>query len=161
FYINLPVGLVGLFMVWRFVHEPEDIRSANAAAAVEQRKNLDWQGIALLSVGLAALQYFLEEGDRDSWFESRVITACAIVAGLALLAFVLRELSARVPAVNLTLFKDPVFASGTLIGAVMFAMLMANLFLLPVFMQELLGFDATQSGLSLMPRTLVMMCVVP
>ena len=161
FYINLPVGLLGLLMVWRFVHEPADIRAANAAAAAVQKKNIDWQGIALLTVGLAALQYFLEEGDRDSWFDSRVITACAAMAVVALIAFVLRELSAKVPAVNLRLFKDPVFASGTLIGAVMFAMLMANLFLLPVFMQELLGFNATQSGLSLMPRTLVMMAVIP
>jgi DHA2 family multidrug resistance protein len=161
FYINLPVGALGLFMVWRFVHEPEDVRAANLKAAAEQKKNIDWQGIALLSVGLSALQYFLEEGDRDSWFDSRVITACAIVAAIALIAFALRELSAKVPAVNLSLFKDPVFASGTLIGAVMFAMLMANLFLLPVFMQELLGFNATQSGISLMPRTLVMMAVVP
>ena len=161
FYINLPVGALGLFMVWRFVHEPEDIRLANVAAAVEQKKNIDWQGIALLSVGLSALQYFLEEGDRDSWFDSRVITAAALIAAVALIAFVLRELSAKVPAVNLALFKDPVFASGTIIGAMMFAMLMANLFLLPVFMQEILGFDATQSGLSLMPRTLVMMAVVP
>jgi DHA2 family multidrug resistance protein len=161
FYINLPVGAVGLFMVWRFVHEPEDIRTANALAAAEQKKNIDWQGIALLSLGLAALQYFLEEGDKNSWFESKAIAVCFIVAILGLVAFVMRELSAKVPAVDLKLFKDPIFASGTLIGAVMFAMLMANLFLLPVFMQEILGFDATQSGLSLMPRTLVMMLVVP
>lgn len=161
FYINLPVGLLGLFMVWRFVHEPEDIRAANAAAAREQKKHIDWQGIALLTVGLSALQYFLEEGDRDSWFDSRVITACAIVATIALIAFVLRELSARVPAVNLALFKDPVFLSGTLIGSVMFAMLMANMFLLPVFMQEMLGFTATQSGVHMMPRTLVMIAITP
>jgi DHA2 family multidrug resistance protein len=161
FYINLPVGALGLFMVWRFVHEPDDIRAANAAGAAEQKKNLDWQGIALLSIGLSALQYFLEEGDRDSWFDSRVITACAIVAVLALIAFTIRELSAKVPAVNLSLFKDSVFASGTFIGSIMFAMLMANMFLLPVFMQEMLGFTATQSGLNLMPRTLVMMLVTP
>jgi DHA2 family multidrug resistance protein len=161
FYINLPVGLLGLFMVWRFVREPEDVRAANAAAAKEQKKHIDWQGIALLCVGLSALQYFLEEGDRNSWFESKVIIACAIVAGLALVAFVLRELSARVPAVNLSLFKDPVFLSGTLIGSLMFAMLMANMFLLPVFMQEMLGFTATQSGVNMMPRTLVMIAITP
>jgi DHA2 family multidrug resistance protein len=161
FYINLPVGALGLFMVWRFVHEPEDIRLANAKSATEQKKNLDWQGIALLTVGLSALQYFLEEGDRDSWFDSRVITACAIVAVLALVAFTIRELSAKVPAVNLSLFKDGVFASGTFIGSIMFAMLMANMFLLPIFMQEMLGFTATQSGLNLMPRTLVMMAITP
>ena len=65
------------------------------------------------------------------------------------------------PAVNLSLFKDPVFLSGTLIGGVMFAMLMSVTFLLPVFMQKLLGFTATQSGIALMPRSLVMMVVVP
>ncbi|MCA1829503.1 MAG: DHA2 family efflux MFS transporter permease subunit [Myxococcales bacterium] len=161
FYINLPVGLLGLAMVWRFVQEPDDIRVANQLAAAEQKRNIDWQGIALLSVGLATLQYFLEEGDKNSWFESRAITACFIVAALALVAFVMRELAAKVPAVNLRLFKDPVFASGTLIGSVMFAMLMANMFLLPVFMQEMLGFTATQSGINMMPRTLVMMAVTP
>ena len=161
FYINLPVGALGLFMVWRFVHEPEDIRRANSLAAAEQKRNIDWQGIALLTVGLATLQYFLEEGDRNSWFESREIAICFVIALLALAAFVMRELSAKVPAVNLKLFKDPVFASGTLIGSVMFAMLMANMFLLPVFMQEMLGFTATQSGLNMMPRTLVMIAVTP
>jgi DHA2 family multidrug resistance protein len=161
FYINLPVGLLGLVMVQRFVHEPEDIQRANRAAAAEQKKNVDFWGIALLSVGLAALQYVLEEGQRDDWFQSRMITAFALIAVFALAAFVIRELTAKLPAVNLSLFKDPVFASGTLIGSVMFAMLMANLFLLPVFMQELLGFTATQSGLSLMPRTLIMMVATP
>ena len=161
FYINLPVGALGLFMVWKFVHEPEDILEANKLAAVEQRKNVDWWGIVLLSMGLAALQYLLEEGDQNSWFESKLIVACALVAAFALAAFILRELTARMPVVNLRLFKDPVFLSGTLIGSLMFAMLMANLFLLPVFMQELLGFTATQSGLALMPRTLAMMVVIP
>ena len=161
FYINLPVGLLGLFMVFKFVHEPEDIRRANLAVADQTRKNIDWMGIALMTIGLAALQYVLEEGDRDSWFDSRTITVVALIAVFGLAAFVIQELTTKMPVVNLRLFKDPVFASGTLIGAVMFAMLMANLFLLPIFMQELLGFTATQSGLNLMPRTLVMMVVTP
>jgi len=72
-----------------------------------------------------------------------------------------REFTARTPAVNLRLFRDPVFTSGTMVGSVMFAMLMASMFLLPVFMQELLGFTATQSGLALMPRVLVMMVTTP
>ncbi|MFL5390365.1 MAG: DHA2 family efflux MFS transporter permease subunit, partial [Myxococcales bacterium] len=161
FYINIPVGILGLVLVQRFVHEPEDIMRANRAAAEEQRKNVDWSGITLLCVGLGALQYVLEEGQRNDWFDSKLILALALVAIFATAAFVIRELTAKVPAVNLALFKDPVFLSGTLIGSIMFAMLMANLFLLPVFMQELLGFDATQSGLSLMPRTLIMMVATP
>lgn len=161
FFINLPVGVLGLFMVWRFVHEPEDIRAANQAAAKELRGNLDWLGIALLAVGLATLQFFLEEGQQDDWFQSNLITACALLSLATLGLFVWRELTAKVPAVNLRLFKDPVFTSGTLIGAVMFAILLASMFLLPLFMQELLGFTAMQSGLALMPRVLVMILVTP
>jgi DHA2 family multidrug resistance protein len=80
---------------------------------------------------------------------------------VSLAAFVIRELTAVAPVVNLRLFRDKTFASGTVIGGVMFAMLMGSMFLLPVFMQELLGFDATQSGTTLMPRTLAMMAVTP
>ena len=65
------------------------------------------------------------------------------------------------PAVNIRLFKDPVFLSGTLIGALMFALLMATMFLLPLFMQKLLGFTATEPGFALMPRVLVMMVAAP
>ncbi|HET6414230.1 MAG TPA: DHA2 family efflux MFS transporter permease subunit [Anaeromyxobacter sp.] len=161
FFINLPVGALGLFMVWRFVHEPEDIREAYARAAVEQRRNLDWPGISLLAVGLACLQFFLEEGQQHDWFESTGITACALLALCALALFVWRELSAKVPAVNLRLFRDSLFTSGTIIGAAQFAVLLAGMFLLPLFMQEMLGFTAMQSGLVLMPRVLVMFAVTP
>lgn len=161
FFINLPVGALGLFMVSSFVHEPEDIRAANAAGAAAQRKHMDWLGIALLATGLAALQFFLEEGQQKDWFQSNLIVGCALLAVVALALFVWRELVAPVPAVNVRLFKDPLFASGTLIGAVMFAILLASMFLLPVFMQELLGFTAMQSGLALMPRTLLMMAITP
>ena len=161
FYINLPVGILGLVMVGTFVHEDPELQAKNRELAEAQRKNIDGWGIGLMSLGLAALQYFLEEGARDDWFESRVITGCLLVAFFALAAFVLRELTAKVPAVDLRLFKDPVFLSGTVIGALMFTMLLANMFLLPVFMQELLGFSATQSGFALMPRVLAMMVAVP
>src|SRR3954470_13870039 len=107
FFINLPVGVIGLIMVSRFVREPEDIREANRAAAQEQRKHFDMWGIILLCVGVSTLQYVLEEGQRNDWFESRLILAMSLVAVFSIAAFVIRELTARVPAVNLRLFKDP------------------------------------------------------
>ena len=161
FFINLPIGILSLFMVTRFVHEPEDIRRANLEAARRQRGNLDWVGIALMAVGLACLQYVLEEGSRNDWFESSVIGVAAFVSLFVLAAFVIRELTAAHPAVDLSLFNDRVFLSGTLIGAMMFAILMSITFLLPVFMQELLGYTATQSGEALMPRALAMMVGIP
>ncbi|MCP3102760.1 DHA2 family efflux MFS transporter permease subunit [Myxococcus sp. K15C18031901] len=161
FFINVPVGILGFFMVARFVHEDEQLRASARKEAELQRRHMDWSGIVLLCMGLALLQYVLEEGQADDWFQSPLIVVCSIVAGTCLIAFVIRELTAPVPAVNLRLFKDPVFASGTLLNALVFAVLMASMFLLPVFMQELLGFTATQSGMALMPRTLVMLLCMP
>ncbi|HEY4016471.1 MAG TPA: DHA2 family efflux MFS transporter permease subunit [Polyangiaceae bacterium] len=161
FYINLPVGVVGTVMTMRLVHEPEDVRRANRARAQVARKNLDIAGIVLMCVGVSTLQYVLEEGPRNDWFESPLITALSFLSGITLAAFIVRELTATSPVVNLRLFSDRTFASATVIGGVMYAMLMGSMFLLPVFMQELLGFDATQSGITLMPRTIAMMAVTP
>jgi DHA2 family multidrug resistance protein len=161
FYINLPVGIIGILATIRFVHEPPDIRAANRAQAEVMRRNLDWQGIAYMSVGLAALQYVLQEGNRNDWFDSKLITLATIVAVVGIVAFIVQELRAPAPAVNLRLFRDPTFTSATVIGGIMFANLMANMFLLPVFMQEMLGFTALKSGMALMPRALVMMVATP
>jgi DHA2 family multidrug resistance protein len=153
--------VVGTFMTLRFVHEPEDVLHANRARAEVQKKNLDVAGIVLMCVGVSTLQYVLEEGQRDDWFDSPLITALSFVAGVSLVAFVIREMTAVAPVVNLRIFRDKTFASATVIGGVMYAMLMGSMFLLPVFMEEVLGFDATQSGLTLMPRTVAMMLVTP
>lgn len=161
FFINVPVGVLGLVMVATFVHEDEDIVAKNLELAEKQRKNIDWWGIGMLVVGLCSLQYFLEEGDRNDWFQSTPITVAFGVAVTVIALFIVRELTCEVPAVNLRLFKDPVFLSGTAIGALMFALLMATMFLLPLFMQTLLGFTATDAGFALMPRVIVMMIAVP
>jgi DHA2 family multidrug resistance protein len=161
FYINVPIGCVSLLMVSRFVHEPPDVRAALHLMAERQRKNMDWYGIAMLVIGLGTMQYVLEEGNRNDWFESGEIKIIMLVAIVSLTMLVIRELSARLPAVDVSLFRDAVFFSGTMIGAVMFAMLMAVTFLLPLFMQLMLGFSATQSGLALMPRSLTMLVVMP
>jgi DHA2 family multidrug resistance protein len=161
FFINVPVGLLSLVMVTRFVHEPEDIRAANHAMAEQQKKNMDWMGIVWMCVGLATLQYVLEEGNRMDWFQSMEIRALGLISIVALAALVIRELSAPMPAADFSLFRDVVFLSGTLVGAVMFAMLMAVTFLLPLFMQVMLGYSATQAGLAMMPRSLVMLVAMP
>jgi DHA2 family multidrug resistance protein len=161
FFINLPVGALGMVMVSTFVHEDEEVLRANHAQAEREKKNIDWSGIVLLAVGLALVQYVLEEGQRDDWFESHTISACLAIGIIALIAFVIRELTASTPAVDLRLFKEKTFLSATLIGAVQFAILMANLFLLPVFMQEMLGYSAIDTGLSLLPRAAIMFVANP
>ncbi len=160
FFINLPVGLLGFLLVWRFVEEPEDVRAAHQAAAAE-RRNIDWIGITLLCVSLTSLQYVLEEGQRQDWFDSPWITAFALVAGFCVPAFVVRELTIAKPVVHLRLFKDPKFTAGALLGGTMFFILFSGLFLLSLVTQEMLGFTAQDAGLVLMPRALMMMVAMP
>ena len=161
FYINLPVGIVGIMMTMRNVREPDDVRVANRARAEVARKNLDIAGIVLMIVGIAALQYLFEEGPQDDWFDALNIRIAAFTCVVALTGFVIRELTAVSPVVNLRLFKDATFASATVIAFIMFGMLMGSMFLLPVFAQESLHYTATLSGVVLMPRTLAMMAVSP
>lgn len=161
FYINLPVGILGIFLTWKNVHEPEDVRLANLDRAVAMRANMDWAGIALMAVGISTLQYFLEEGPAKDWFESTPILVCGALAFFSLTAFVIREMTFSHPVINLRLFRDGTFASGTFVGAIVFAALMGSMFLLPVFMQEMLGFNATKAGVTLMPRTIAMLIVTP
>jgi MFS transporter, DHA2 family, multidrug resistance protein len=161
FYINVPVGILGLMMVAAFVHEDEEIVAKNRELAAAQRKNVDWWGIGLMVVGLCTLQYVLEEGETDDWFNSKLIVVMFVTSIVVIAAFVIRELTCEVPAVNIRLFKDPVFLSGTMISSLMFALLMATMFLLPLFMQTLLGFTATDAGFALMPRVFVMMAAMP
>ncbi|MCC6526728.1 MAG: DHA2 family efflux MFS transporter permease subunit [Polyangiaceae bacterium] len=161
FFINVPVGILGFFLVTRFVQEDEDLKQKARVEAEQQRRHMDWLGIALLWVSLISLQYVLEEGQADDWFDSPVIVVVTLVSVFSMVAFVVRELTAVAPAVNLRLFRDRAFAFGTLASGGMFAVLMSGMFLLPLFMQELLGFSATQSGLALMPRTLVMLACMP
>lgn len=161
FFINLPIGAIGFLMVSSFVEEPEDVRAANQAAARFERHNIDFTGIALLCVGLASFQYIVAEGQRHDWFESSWITGVALLSALSLTAFVLHELTTAAPAVHLRLFKDIKFACGSLLAGLMFFVFVASMFLLSLYMQEVLGFDAIDAGLALLPRTMVMVIAIP
>jgi DHA2 family multidrug resistance protein len=153
FYINIPVGLLGLFMVWRVVHDPPYL--------VRVKGDVDYIGLGLLVVGLAALQTLLEKGEQNDWFESKLNVLYAVVATCALVMFIVQELVIDKPIVALRVLRNRSYTMGTLIGAVLGAVLFSTLFLLPVYMQDFLHYDATQTGLALMPRSLVMLVAIP
>lgn len=161
FFINVPVGILGSLMVWSLVEEPPEPTAAHRAAAAAQRGRFDGWGLALLCAGVASLQYTLEDGQRQGWFESAEITTLALASAVCLLAFAARELRAPAPVVDLRLFRDPVFSSGVLAGVIVFSIIIANMFLLSLFMQEVLGFTATDAGTALLPRTAVMVVAMP
>jgi DHA2 family multidrug resistance protein len=161
FYVNLPVGILGIYLTWRNVHEPDDVREANRARAEIAKKHLDIAGIVLMAITVGAMQYVFEEGAAEDWFDSTKIVIATYITVVALIAFIIRELTATAPVVELRTFRDATFASGTFVSGVVFAMLMGSMFLLPVFTQELMHYNATQSGVILLPRTIAMMIASP
>lgn len=154
FFVNLPVGAVALFMASQFIVDPPYMRGRGFT-------KFDGVGIGLLAVGLAALQILLEEGERDGWFGSAFIVVLAVIAVVVLTAFVWWELRTPAPAVNLRILSDVTYAAGTAIIGVLGLALFGSLILLPLFLQNLLGYTATQAGLTLMPRSLVMVMMMP
>jgi DHA2 family multidrug resistance protein len=153
FYINLPVGILNLVLVSRFVHDPPYLRRTTGT--------VDWSGLALLTVGLGTLQVLLEEGNENQWFQSRYIQELGLVAGVGMFLFVWREVTTRHPAVDLRLLKNPAFASATALGGLLGMGLYGALFLLPLFLQQLLGYPAYDSGMAMVPRALAMAVVMP
>ncbi len=153
FYINVPIGILNLMLVSRFVEDPPYL--------VRRKGDIDWAGLALLIIGLGSLQLMLESGGRNDWFESAFVVRLLVVGLVGLTLFVWRELTAEHPAVDLRILKNVSFTSATLIGGVLGMALMGSLFLLPVFLQNLLGYPALKSGIALMPRSLAMAVCMP
>jgi len=153
FYVNVPVGVVCVLLTSRFVEDPPYL--------VRQHGRIDWTGLAAMSVGLGALQLMLEKGQDQNWFQSAFIVWLAAFAAAGLTLFVWREVRAARPAVDLGLFRNVPFASATALGGVLGMGLYGALFLLPLFLQQLLGYPAMKSGLTLMPRGLAMAVVMP
>ncbi len=154
FYINLPIGALAMFMASQFIYDPPYLKRQHVST-------VDYVGILLLSVGLASLQTVLSEGQSKDWFTSTFIVTLTAVAVVTLLGFTYWELRTPRPAVDLSILANSTFTSGTMIGGVLGLALFGSLFLLPLFMQELLGYNAMQSGLAMLPRSLVMMIGMP
>ena len=153
FYVNVPFGIINVLLVTRFIHDPPYL--------VRDRGRIDWSGLGLLAVGLGALQLMLEQGERRDWFDSRYISGLAAAAVVALVVFVWHELHTRRPAVQLHIVRNVSFTTATVLGGVLGMGLMGSLFLLPLFLQQLLGYSAMESGLALVPRSLAMAVVMP
>ncbi len=144
FYVNLPVGAISLVMMHTFISDPPYIRRVS--------RHVDVVGLGLLAAGMGAFQIMLDKGQEDDWFSSRFIVTLLVITIVGLTAFVVRELRTREPIVDFHLFRYATFTTGTFIGGVLGFVLFGSLVLLPLFMQELLGFPALTAGLWTSPR---------
>ncbi len=153
FYVNVPIGIICVLLVLRFVEDPPYL--------VREHGRIDWTGLTAMTLGLGSFQLMLEQGQDKDWFQSSFIVWLAAIALVGLVVFLWSELRAERPAVDLRLFRNIPFASATFLGGVLGMGLYGALFLLPLFLQELLGYPAMKSGLALMPRSLAMAVVMP
>ncbi len=145
FFINLPIGMASVFLVTTFLHDPPGMRKADA--------KVDWWGIGLLAVGLGALQYVLEEGQENDWFQDPTILKLAIISGVALIVMLWWEFSPKntSPVVDFRILKNRSLAAAIFLFVTLGFGLYGVTFLFPLFTQNILGFTPTETGLALMP----------
>jgi MFS transporter, DHA2 family, multidrug resistance protein len=156
FFINLPIGLLSLYMTNRIVHDPPWMKNRNRSGIKH-----DYIGIALIVLGVGFLQYVLDKGQEDDWFGSRLIVTFSIIAVICLTAMVIREWSHPDPVIDLRLLKKRNFATAILFSFILGVVLNGSTILIPQFLQNLLGYTAQRAGLALMPGGFTLMVLMP
>jgi len=156
FYINVPVGIITWLLVRRFVEDPPYLRRLKAAGV-----KLDYIGIALLAIGVGALQILLDKGQEDDWFGSNFITTLVIVSSGCLISLVIWEWFQKAPIVDVRLFKAFNFASANVMMFMLGVLLFSSLVLMPQFLQTLLGYTSELAGLALSAGGLVLLFEMP
>lgn len=160
FYINIPVGVLCALFTRMVLHDPPHLVLKRLAQR-GKRLQIDGMGLGLLSIGLAAMEIVLDRGQELDWFGSSFIAWSTFIAIGCLVGAVIWELRTKNPVVNLRLLKERNFLFCCVIVLGMYTALYASTFLLPQFMQELMGYDATTAGFALSPAGVVTMIEVP
>jgi DHA2 family multidrug resistance protein len=145
FFINVPIGILSMFLVSTFLQDPPDQRA--------QRNPVDWIGIGLLTAGVGGLQYVLEEGNAKDWFEDALILRLAILSTICLVTMVWWELSKRNehPVVNFRVLHNRTLSASIFLFVSLGFGLYGGVFLFPMFAQGILHFTPTETGLAMLP----------
>ncbi len=154
FNINIPIGLFALWMMGKYLEDPPYIKHAKVGA-------IDSIGFGLLALWLATLQIVLDKGQSSDWFATPWIRWFALVSAASLIALVVREMKAREPIVDLRAFLDRNFWVGTSIIALVSASMYGSLTVLPLFLQNLMGYTSEGAGWATAPRGIGAMIGMP
>ena len=142
FYINIPIGFIGFVMVSIFLFD---------SPWVKKPRGIDAWGLVLMVIGFGCLQLGVDLGEREDWLHSDLIVSLLAIAVIALVAFVIRELKASEPILDLSVFNDRNFTVGTLCIALIALGFNSSMLLLALYTQKILGYDAWNSGIVLAP----------
>jgi MFS transporter, DHA2 family, multidrug resistance protein len=155
FYVNIPLCIVASILTILFID-----RKVGEGERKEQIR-IDYTGIFLLIMGIGSLQYVLEKGESESWFESRQIVIVSIMATIGVIGFIWRQLTTDHPVVNLRVFNYKIFALSSIFTLVAGFGLFTSVFVYPVMVQRINGFTALETGLSLAFPTLAAVVLFP
>lgn len=154
FYINIPIGIVATLLTLQFVRSP---KYGEKSAA----KDVDWLGIAFLAIAVGSLQFVLERGQDEDWFESGLIIGFSAAAVFGLFFFIWRELSFKNPIVELRVLRNGNLRVGTIMSFILGFGLYGSTFIIPLYTQSTLGWTATQSGMLMIPAALTTAFMMP
>ncbi|MCS7215096.1 MAG: DHA2 family efflux MFS transporter permease subunit [Thermodesulfovibrio sp.] len=154
YYINIPIGIISILMTYLVIEDPPYLK--------RERLRIDYPGIIFLSLGIGCLQIMLDKGEREDWFESNFIITLFIVSVISLALLFWWELKrAEAPIVNFRLFKDKNFFFGNLVMFFTFINLFGSIILLPIYVQNLMGYTAFLAGLVLGPAGIIQFIAFP
>ena len=154
FYINVPIGIVATLLTLSFVRSPKYGEKLKA-------NQVDWLGIVLLAAFIGSLQYVLEHGQQDDWFNDEWITRLSIISFFGLFFFIWRQLNYKFPIVNLKVLQDSNLRIGVVMSFIMGFGLYGTTFIIPIYTQSILGWTATDAGLLLIPSSLTVAIMMP
>jgi len=154
FYINIPLGIIATLLTLQFVRSPKYAEKSSAS-------DIDWAGIGLLAVFVGSLQYVLEKGQEDDWFNSNTIIILTVMSILGAFFFIWRETTYRNPVVQLKVLKNGNLRIGTILSFIMGFGLYGSTFIIPLYTQSILGWTATQAGLLFVPAAITTAIMMP
>ncbi len=160
FFINIPVGIVSLILTSQIISDPSYMK-AQRERQQNSGSGIDYVGLGLLAVGVAALQIMLDKGQREDWFESDFIITMFGIMALCLPMAVIWSLRRRDAVVDFHLLKDRNFALANITMFMLGFVLYGSTMLLPLLLQNLMGYTAMQSGMTMSPGGMVVMVLMP
>jgi len=153
FYINIPIGVIAVIMAYFFIFDPSYLKRG--------KMKMDYWGLSLLVIGLGSLQIVLDKGQHEDWFNSSFIMVFAVLSAVSLLILPIVEMRHESPVINLRLFRDISFSAGNLTMFMVGFCLYSSIMLIPLFLQTLMGYDATLAGMVLAPGGVATLITMP
>jgi DHA2 family multidrug resistance protein len=152
FFVNLPLGVIAGYLAWTQLRQP---------TFVSDRAPVDKPGIALLAIGMMSLQYVLEEGNRNGWFDDTTITVFALVAAIALTGFICHELETPHPVVDLRVFANRAYAAATGLNFLIGTAIFAGSLLLSLYCGTIMHYRALDIGRVFLLGTWIQILIFP